>query len=99
MGREKGRWKTEQRFVGSDGGGRLAVLLPRLFCFGDGRRSKAREREKEKWKEREICMSQEQLLSDSLRRFGEGSPMFSVVLCGDVVHQLFVRSACSAEMK
>ena len=46
----------------------------------------------------EICMSQKQFLSDSLRRIGEGSPMFSVVLCGDVVRELSARSVV-VEMK
>ena len=64
-------------------------------------KAKAREeREKKKWNERDlhVCMSQELFLSDSLRRFGEGSSMFFVILCGDVVRKLFARSV-EADMK
>ena len=50
------------------------------------------ESERKRSGKREILMSQERFLSDSLGRFGEGSLMFFVVLCDDVVRKLFARS-------
>ena len=50
------------------------------------------ESERKRTGKREICMSQGRFLSDSCLRFGEGSLMFFVILCGDVVRELFVRS-------
>ena len=50
------------------------------------------ESERKRSGKREICMLQERLVSDSFRRFGEGSPIFFVALCGDVVRELFARS-------
>ena len=56
------------------------------------------ESERKRSEKREICMSQEQFLGNSLRRFGEGLSMFFVVLCGDLVRELFARSVV-VEMK
>ena len=55
-------------------------------------------REKGRWKIEQLFGDGVQLGVDSLRRFDEGSPMFFVTLCGDVVRGLFARSAV-AEMK
>ena len=60
--------------------------------YSDDKDCPKQESETKRSGKREICMSQERFLSDSLRRLGEGSPTFFVVLCGDVVRDLFARS-------
>ena len=66
--------------------------------YSDDKDCPKQESETKRSGKREICMSQERFLSNSLRRLYKGLLMFFVIMCGDVVHELSVRSEV-AEMK